>query len=336
MLMRGSKGKAEYENLTDEEILNIRIKDLNVQIADSPLEPLINRLYDELGQAGISFRPPRYLADEWLCPDKLPIIGIPFYLAHPRLKHIEKKMMFEVEGGTEKSCMKLLRHECGHAFNYAYELYKKTRWRKLFGTFSTTYSISSYFSRRYSKRYVVHLQGNYAQSHPDEDFAETFAVCITPNSQWQQKYNKWPAIKKLQYVDGLIKRTGSTAPVKTFRGTAPWSAHRMTSTLGAYYQRRQKLLGDEFRGYYDEGLKRLFIARPVDAELCASKFIRGHRKLFVNHIAKWTGSRKYEIYHLLNRLARRCEVLDLWARPGDEVAISTFVTAIVSNALKKP
>ena len=333
--MRTPKGKAEYKNLTDEEILNIRIKDLNVQIAASPLEPLMNRLYDELGQAGISFRPPCYLADKWLCPDKLPIIGIPFYLAHPRLKHIEKKMMFEVEGATEKSCMKLLRHECGHAFNYAYESYKKTRWRQLFGTFSTTYP-TSYFSQRYSKRYVVHLQDNYAQSHPDEDFAETFAVCITPNSQWQRKYNKWPAIKKLQYVDGLIKRTATSPPVKTFRGKAPWSAHRMTSTLGAYYQRRQKLLGEDFQGYYDEELKRLFVAKPVDAASSGSKFIRLHHKILVDNIAKWTGSRKYKIYHLLNRLARRCEALDLWARPGDEVAVSTFVTAIVSNALKKP
>ncbi|MHC4500164.1 MAG: putative zinc-binding metallopeptidase, partial [Planctomycetota bacterium] len=89
-----------WEELTDEEILQMRIRDLNVQIASSALEPLVENLYDELDARGMRFRPPCYLADEWLCPDKVPIMGIPFCLVHPRLKRIEHKMMFDVEGGT--------------------------------------------------------------------------------------------------------------------------------------------------------------------------------------------------------------------------------------------
>ena len=107
----------DWKKLTDEELMQMRVRDFNLQIQGSALEPLIERLYDELASKGIRFQPPCYLADEWLCPDREPIIGIPFFLAHPRLKSIEKKMMYEVEGGTEKSFMKLLRHECGHALN---------------------------------------------------------------------------------------------------------------------------------------------------------------------------------------------------------------------------
>ena len=255
----------------------MRVRELGVQIQGSELQSLIERLYEELDAQGIGFHPPGYLTDEWLCPDKVPIIGIPFYLAHPRLKHIEQKMMYEVEGGTEESCMKLLRHECGHALNYAYELYKKTRWRELFGLFSMKYS-DSYDYRPYSRRYVINLQDSYAQSHPDEDFAETFAVWLAPDSQWAQKYRTWPVIKKLWYVDGLMKRISATTPIHTVQGHPPWSASRMTSTLAAYYERKRRALGSEFQGFYDDSLITLFSSKQSSiSTLKASRILRHHR-----------------------------------------------------------
>ena len=154
--MRRAARLTNWEKLSDEQILQMRVRDLGLQIEGSSIEPLVSRLYKELDDKGISFHPPCYLADEWLCPDRIPIIGIPFFLAHPRLKRIERKMMAEVEGGTEKYFMKLIRHECGHALNYAYELYRKTRWRQLFGPFSSKYS-DSYYCQPYSRRFVIHL-----------------------------------------------------------------------------------------------------------------------------------------------------------------------------------
>jgi len=325
----------DWENLTDEQLLRLRIKDLKVQIEGCELEQCVKRLYEELEARGINFHPPCYLADEWLCPDRQPIIGIPFFLAHPRLKSIEQQMMLEVEGGTEKSCMKLLRHEAGHALNYAYEMFRKTRWRQLFGHMSARYS-DSYHFLPYSKRFVIHLEHYYAQSHPDEDFAETFAVWLTPNSDWQKKYRGWPAIKKLQYVDCLTKGIGCRSPlVESSDHPPPWSASRMTSTLQAYYRRKQKLLGDEFQAYYDGTLKTLFkIAQTAPGQQKASRLLRIHRRQLVDSLAMWTEYRKYDISQLVDKLILRCDALGLVAKDDDIISAATLIATIASNTLR--
>jgi hypothetical protein len=326
-----------WEKLQDEEILQIRVRDLRLQIPGSPLEPLVNKHYEELNAKNISFCPPCYLADEWLCPDKVPIIGIPFYLAHPRLKNIEQRMMFEVEGGTEQSFMKLLRHECGHAMNYAYQLYRRTRWRELFGPFSTRYS-DTYNFQPYSKRYVMHLQDNYAQSHPDEDFAETFAVWLTPENNWRHKYNGWPVFKKLQYVDNLMKKIGSQPPLTTAREHHPWSATRMTSTLAAYYERKRRTLGTSFQGYYDDSLKRLFAANnDGTSRNKASNLLRHHRRELIDYVTMLTGHRKFDMHQLVKRLIARCDALDLYPKTNETqslIGLTALLTAIASNTLR--
>jgi len=191
------------EKLSSEELLKLRISDLPLSIKDTWLEECIAELYRELEQKDISFKPECYLTDEWLTPDKEPIVGIPFFLAHPVLLKLEKKMMFEAEGSGKEWCMKLLRHETGHAVNYAYKLYRLNRWRELFGPFSSEYE-DAYRFMPYSKSFVRHLEKHYAQCHPDEDFAETFAVWLTPDLNWREKYKGWNALEKLLYVDKLM------------------------------------------------------------------------------------------------------------------------------------
>lgn len=327
--------KTVLENLTDKELLRMRIKDLNVQIQGCKLEPLVKQLYEELDTRGISYYPPCYLADEWLCPDRQPIIGIPFFLAHPRLEQIEQQMMLEVEGGTEKACMKLLRHEAGHALNYAYEMFKKTRWRQLFGPMSAKYS-DSYHFLPYSKRFVIHLENHYAQCHPDEDFAETFAVWLTPGSDWQRKYQDWPVIKKLQYTDCLVKRICGKPPlVEASDRSPPWSASRMTSTLEAYYRRRRKVLGSEFQAYYDDTLKTLFkVSQTGLIQQKASSLLRMYRRQLVNSLAMWTDYRKYDISQLVDKLISRCDTLGLVAKNEDIVNAATLIATIASNTLR--
>ena len=334
--MKSVRKQIDWEALSDEELLQIKIRDFNLSIHGSPLEPLIENLYNELDAKGITFHPPCYLADEWLCPDGEPIIGIPFCLAHSRLKHIEQKMMLEVEGGTEASCMRLLRHETGHAFNYAYKLYKKTRWRELFGPFSSKYS-NSYYSQPYSKRFVIHLEDNYAQAHPDEDFAETFAVWLTPNLCWERKYCGWPAIKKLRYVDSLMKKYSNETPKIICKEKPPWSASRMTSTLEAYYERKRKILGEEFKGFYDANLMKVF-SRQHDTQSSekASRILRRHRRALLNNITKWTGHRKYDVYELINKLINRCEALELYGKEEDIISAATLIAAIAGNKLRIP
>lgn len=323
----------DWERLSDEELLQIRVKDLNLTIEGSALEPMVERLYEELAAKGIRFHPPCYLADEWLCPDKHPIIGIPFCLAHPRLIHLETHMMYEAEGANEKDCIKLLRHECGHTLNYAYRLFTRTRWRELFGKFSDRYS-DSYQYRPYSRRFVIHLDDYYAQCHPDEDFAETFAVWLAPDSHWREKYQKWPAMQKLEYIDHVMERIADQEPLVKADPNPPWAAARMTSTLQAYYNRKRNQLGKEFKGYYDDSLKDIFMAhRAGDSYIKASKMLRQHRSQLVRHTARWTGHRKFDIHQLISRMIERCDALDLHTKDDLDglLGIAALLTAIASG-----
>lgn len=337
MTAKTIKRRPQLDELSDDEILQIRIMDLDLRIEGSPVEPMMNRLYDELVQKGISFRPPCYFTDEWLCPDKEPIIGIPFVFAHPRLKKLEQKMMLDVEGGTDKHFMQLLRHECGHAFNYAYELYKKSRWRELFGRFSDVYS-DFYHFKPYSRRFVIHLADYYAQSHPDDDFAETFAVWLSPDIDWKNKYKDRPVIKKLNYVDGIVKKIGDKEPLKTADREQPFSAERMRSTLAAYYERKRRTLGPEFQGFYDDSLKQIFSESKAAADSAkASQLLRKHRRRIIDSVTGWTNHRKYDINQLLNKFITRCDVLGLYSQfnePDSLIEVTALLTSIANNTYK--
>lgn len=173
--------------MSDDQLLAMRICDLKLRIPGSELESRIETFYAELAGKNILVKPVCYLGEEWFCPEGCATIAIPFYLAHPRLKKLEEKMMLEVEGGTEAWCLRLLRHEMGHVLNHAYLLEKDKSWQKLFGPVSLEYS-ESFRARPYSRGFVRHLDGYYAQSHPEEDFAETVAIWLTPHLDWRRQY----------------------------------------------------------------------------------------------------------------------------------------------------
>jgi hypothetical protein len=160
---------------------------LELPIAGSELEPRLSELQAEIAQRGLLFRPHFWLSNEWFTPDGIPGIAIPFYLAHPRLARLELHQMFEIEGGTHEWCMQILRHETGHAIENAFKLRSRRRRHELFGSTREEYP-EFYAPRPYSKSFVIHLDAWYAQSHPDEDFAETFAVWLHPESKWRERY----------------------------------------------------------------------------------------------------------------------------------------------------
>jgi hypothetical protein len=187
-----------------ERLLQQHISELGLKIEGTYLEEIIQRLYSELDAAGIKLKPKVYLSNEWSCPDGVPVIGIPFYLADPRLARIEDEMMDGVEAQTEQEILSYLRHEAGHAFNYAHKLYETDAWRKLFGDMLAPY-LEDYRPRPFSREFVRHIPGWYAQKHPDEDFSETFAVWLTPQSAWREIYRNWPCYTKLAYVDNIVR-----------------------------------------------------------------------------------------------------------------------------------
>ena len=109
-----------------------------------------------------------------------------------------------------------MRHEAGHVMAHAYQLHRRRRWQQLFGPSSKRYP-RYYRPNPASRHHVQHLRMWYAQSHPDEDFAETFAVWLRPRSHWRSRYAGWPALKKLEYVDELMRDIAGKRPTLTRR-----------------------------------------------------------------------------------------------------------------------
>ncbi|MCA9064260.1 MAG: putative zinc-binding metallopeptidase [Planctomycetaceae bacterium] len=300
----------EWASYDDETLLEVRLCDLGVRIAGTTIESRIERLYGELEARGIHFRPHCWVSDEWFSPDGIPGIAIPFYLLHPRLARLEERQMLEIEGGPEESCMRILRHEAGHTIDTAFRLSRRRRWQELFGKRSAPYP-KNYQPRPYSRSYVHHFDMWYAQSHPAEDFAETFAVWLKPRSGWRRRYEGWPALKKLLYVDELMTETGPTRPqIQCRRQVDPLKSLR--KTLREHYTARRQYYGIGQNSFYDNELLRLFSESPQHQnKASAASFLRRHRAELRRHIADWTGQYQYTVDEILGEIIQRCRELNL-------------------------
>jgi hypothetical protein len=324
-----------WASLKDEELLRYRICDLGLTIAGSELEPRIAQLYTELEAHGLSLRPSCYLGDEWFSPVPTPAIAIPFYLAHPRLKALELHQMLEVEGGTPEWCEKLLRHECGHAFDHAYRFSARRTWRRIFGSPDAEYAPEHYRPRPYSKSFVRHLPNWYAQAHPEEDFAETFAVWLGHTADdWRRRYAGWKALEKLEYIDLLMREAKKKPPAVT--DGPRWSdVAKLKRTLEHHYAVRRKLWAEEYPDFYDADLRQIFGKTPHGKD-AASRFMQRHRKAIVAAVVQWTGERKYTVDDLVRKLTTRCASLHLPA-PADEeralLEVGAYLSALVTNYL---
>jgi hypothetical protein len=312
-------GGPGWAKLPHEELLEIRLCDLGVRIEGTELEDRIGRLYDELEVRGLRLKPHCWLADEWFSPEGIPGIAIPFYLAHPRLTKLEERMMLEVEGGTKTWCMQLLRHEAGHAYETAYRLTRRPRWRQVFGDPKKPYP-ETYNPKPFSRKYVQHLDWWYAQSHPCEDFAETFAVWLRPGRRWRRRYGHWPAIRKLEYVDELMDDiAGKVPPVRSRARIEPLSQNR--KTLREHYAEKQDRFGSTYPDFYDRDLRRLFAGAPGQRDLPrASTFLRRVAPELRRVVSRWTGEYEYTIDMPLKEMIKRCRELDLRLDRSPDVA----------------
>jgi len=300
----------------DEQLLDMRMCDLRVQITGTRLEQRIAQLYREIEGQGLRFRPHCWLSDEWFTPDGVPGIAIPFYLAHPRLERLERRQMFEVEGGSKSWCMRILRHEAGHAIDNAFRLCRRRTWQNAFGDASRPYP-AHYSPRPYSKSYVQHLDMWYAQAHPAEDFAETFAVWLKPRSPWRSQYDGWPAKKKLEYVDYLMDDISVKKPqVVTRRFVDPVST--IKKTLREHYQEKKERYGVGHATFYDRDLMKLFSDEPEHRRnSAAAAFLRKHRRYLRQAVGEWTGQHQYTIDQVLNEMIDRCRQLRLRMRRSE-------------------
>jgi hypothetical protein len=323
---------ADWVSLGDEELLERRISALGLRLEGTALEPLIKQLYDELSAKGLAFHPPCFVGDEWFVPVGIPAIFVPFFLVHDRLRALERTVMLEIEGGTKEWFMKLIRHEAAHAYSYAYQLTRKKKWRQTFGQTSNEGTPDTYRPRPFSRGYVVNLDDWYAQSHPDEDFAETFAVWLTPGLDWRKRYANWRALQKLEYVDELMRSLVGKPPVHMPRYRAA-DYDCLNLKLKTYYARKRKLYEDTYPNFYDADLRQLFAAT---AGLKASAYLRLRRRRLMNSICQWTNEKKFRVNKLLARLIARCDQLGLHVHnddPQQDFRVTSYITTLVMNYL---
>ena len=313
---------------------------LNLRIEGSNLEKLVSRLYAELDNKGIRFRPKFYLTDTWGCPDKVPLIGIPFYYANPVLCQIEDRLNGNLE--DEHELMMSLRHEAGHAINYAFCLYRLTEWQEIFGPFDEPYR-DFFRPNPQSREFVKHLYQQvgsyagriYAQKHPDEDFAETFAVWLTPRSRWREKYRNWGALKKLKYVDQLMKEIGPRKPPVN-DGEMINPIESLDLTLLEYYNKSEERLRERAQGYVDDVLLEIFSTNGKgEKRIPAGAFIEKNRQHLVEMISHWTGEKDSSVTPLIQKFIDRAKELNLNLSPRRQsrklIEVTTLATTLVIN-----
>lgn len=320
-----------WGDLSDQDLLDLRLCDLKIQLNDTWIMGCVRQLNQELDRVGLRVRPHVWLSSEWFSPDGVPGIAIPFYLSHGRLMRLEKKQMLEVEGGSPQKCMKILRHEAGHCIDTAYRLHQRKQWKQFFGSYTTPYP-DAYRPDPASHGFVLHLDWWYAQAHPAEDFAETFAVWLTPNSRWRQHYQTWPALRKLEYVDQLMDQIRGTPPkIRSRRQVEPVS--QIQTTLRQHYDHKRQRHMDGWPELYDLDLHRLFSndskfrGRPT-----AASFLRQIHPQVRKIVSDWTGSHPYTIDHILRSMIGRCKELRLRLMlPEDHSRVQTMIMVTIKT-----
>lgn len=333
---RSSRGRAArypWEDLPAAELLQVRLCDLKLGLEGTWLQVLIERIQGELANHDLCLRPHFWLSDEWASPDGVPGVAVPFYLVHPRLAALERSQMYEVEGGNRRECLRLLRHEVGHAMQHGYALHRRRRWQRVFGRSSEPYP-DFYRPRPGSRRFVQHLDGWYAQSHPSEDFAETFAVWLTPRSGWRREYEGWPALDKLEYVDELMDELAGVRPTVRSR-TRPYSLPTLRQRLSDYYEDKRARYGHGGGGgaAYDKELRALFGSER--GRQTAASFLRKHRVALRDRVARGTGQHTLTVDQVLKEMIGRCQELRLRAGRAEKELLMEVVVLLTAHTVHR-
>ena len=323
------------------QVLAVPIRELGLRLEESPVAEYVHRLYEELEAAGLHhYRPRCYLTDEWGCPSGEPVIGIPFYLGDPRVQHIEDAVN-DIE--DEREIMMYLRHEAGHAFNYAYDLYRTEEWHALFGSFRRPYR-DNYSFVPFSRDYVRHIAGWYAQKHPDEDFAETFAVWLDPGSHWRRRYANWGAMRKLLYVDRIAREAGDVRPPHA-AGQTDVTVDEMEQTVEQFYRGVHADESSMIAGLaLDTDLTDIFVEPARQREGSdyrpAGELLAEHRRIITDKVNEWTGVRRTLVRALVSAAEERVRELGLLSQRdrsrSEMIELTVYITALSMTFLIGP
>ncbi len=312
------------------QLLPMKIRDLGLALESSPVADLVRRLYAELENAGLhDFRPRCYLSDEWGSPTGEPVIGIPFYLGDPRVATLEDAL-HDVEG--EREIMMYLRHEAGHAFNHAYQLDRTPEFREIFGSVRKPYR-DDYPFIPFSRDYVRYIPGWYAQKHPDEDFAETFAVWLDPTSKWRRKYSAWGAMRKLEYVDRTARALAEVPPPRP-QGETDITTDEMEQTVEEMLREYYVDESDIIEGLpLDTDLIDIFTPPAQEGVGLAADVLERHRRNVIDKVHYWTGVRRSLVRTLVLAIERRLRELQCRATREQMIELNVYITALCMTFL---
>ncbi|AKF02961.1 hypothetical protein [Sandaracinus amylolyticus] len=308
-----------------------RIRDLGLTIEGTRLERVCQRFLAECDALGLPFRPRLYLSTEWGVPFGTIAIAIPFYLAHPELERLQLERFGHVEGYAEYDVLRYLRHEMGHVVSYAYRLYEREDFVERYGSITRPY-VEDYRPEPFSRAFVRHLPGWYAQKHPDEDWSETFAVWMTPGLDWRREYAGWPvALAKLEHCDQTMRSLRGRPPI-VLEDALDLPVSEVDATLDEVY----RPLDDESLPPGIEGaLKAVFDDLGNDSsaprgEQSAATFMRALERHLPAEVYRWTGHFPERTHALLRAMERIAQHLDLRVRAGDEARCTIALTALVT------
>jgi hypothetical protein len=304
-----------------------------LKIRGTHLEQRIRKLHRELEARSVAFRPHIWLSEEWFTPDGVAGFAIPFYLAHPRLVKLERKQMLEVEGAGEAECMRILRHEAGHAIDNAFRLHTRRSWSDTFGSYRVPYP-EWYQPQPGSRDYVFNLDAWYAQAHPAEDFAETFAVWLKPGMRWRRQYAQWGAERKLEYVDLVMAGLNGKAPARLNRREVD-PLRDLKMTLREHYRKKRAYYTIHWPASYERNLYRVFSAEPRrHSSASAAQFLRHYRSEISGVVARGTGVHRYTVNHIVKHMIVRCRELNLRLTAPEPEARQMVVVALTMQVMQ--
>lgn len=323
---RSAARPIDWSRHADADLLDLRFDRLGLRADTGPLRAPIARLYADLERVGIELRPHIWLSTDWFSPDGVPGIALPFYLGHPRLVRLERAQMLEAEGSTAAGCLKLLRHEAGHALDTAFRLSRRALYRETFGKRSEPYR-RHYSADPQSNAFVHHLDRWYAQSHPAEDFAESFAVWL--GGRWRAIHAGSQAYAKLQAVDELVRSIRGRRPSVRTREESH-SISKLDQTLGDHYRMRRWKAAHEAPPPFEQALRRRFLTgRPWSRSASAAVQLRRVRRELVQRAAAALGASEYTCDQVVQlMLHRACELGLVAHREGEPFDLEPFVTMI--------
>ena len=308
--------KYPWEILSLNDLQELRFCDLELSIENSRISPLLDILYEELKAKKLNFRPHVWIAEDWFAMDGVPGIAIPFYVLNKKLSQLCKKMNLEDEGFNKIECLKLLRHEAGHAIDNAFKLRILRKRQQIFGLTSTEYP-ESYAPTHESVNYVSHLNPWYAQAHPDEDWAETFAIWLTPDSDWKTIYKGTPALKKLEVMDEIMKSIQNKPPLIT-KDSKPGDITHSRRKIKTFLHEKIDELTLTTELYLAPLSQFIFSShKKYRSKKRADKFLKNHRAMIVKKVSFWTGHGGFTINSIIEKFILTCSKNNLHLKKSE-------------------